>query len=423
MRGSPARAGRAKNRGLVLDLIRGARTVSRVGLAADSGLTTPAISQIVRELIADELVIEVGRGVSTGGKRPTLLRVNPQGRYSVGVQLERNTSVVVIVDLTGRTVARDTFAGIASLPPGRAIRLVVSRVEKLLRTAGVDRRRVLGVGLVSYGPQDVNAGVLLSPQPTQAWQGYPIAQRMSEILHLPVRLENDANAAAIGEYWLGGVPPECAFGCIYMASGIGGGVVIAGHLYRGSSSNTVEVGHISINVNGDGCTCGNRGCLENYAGPTAVVNLARATPRLRRRLRLDPDTIDILADFTRVTTASATGDPDAQALVEQSARYLGNAAATLTTLFDLDLIVLAGPGFGPATNTYQTLMQHEVDRCSFARRAHPTRVIASTNGSDGAAIGGAVLVLHGELITPASSARVDTRHLRPPQTDSAKLTD
>jgi predicted NBD/HSP70 family sugar kinase len=390
---------------MVLDLIRGARTISRVELVADSGLTSPAISQIVRELIADGLVVEVGRGTSTGGKRPTLLRVNPQGRYSVGVQLERNTSVVVIVDLAGRTVARDAFGGAASMPPARAIRLVASRVETLLRTAGIDRRRVVGVGLVSYGPQDLNAGVLLSPQPTEQWRDYPIARRMGEILRLPVRLDNDANAAAIGEYWLGGVPPDCAFGCIYMASGIGGGVVVAGQLYRGSSSNTVEVGHISIDVNGGECTCGNRGCLENYAGPTAVVNLARAAPGLGERLGLDPDMIDVLADFTRVATACAAGDPQAQALIEQSARHLGNAAATLTTLFDLDLIVLAGSGFGPAVHTYQKVMQDEVNRCSFARRAHPTRVVPSINGSDAAAIGGAVLVLHRELITPSAPAR------------------
>lgn len=405
---SAIRAGRAKTRGMVLNLIRGARTISRVELAEDSGLTSPAISQIVRELIADELVVEAGYGTSTGGKRPTLLRVNPHGRYSVGVHVERNTSVVVIVDLTGRTVAKQTFAGIATMPPGRAIRLVASRVETLLRTAQIDRRRVVGVGVVSYGPQDLNTGVLLSPQPTEKWQDYPIAQRMSEVLQLPVRLDNDANAAAVGEYWLGGVPPESAFGCIYMASGIGGGVVNAGQLYRGSSSNTVEVGHISIDVNGDPCTCGNRGCLENYAGPTAIVDAARAIPRLRRRLGLAADTTDVRAAFALVAAAAAGGDRDARALIEQSARYLGNAAATLTTLFDLDLIVLAGPGFGPATNTYQTVMQYEVDHCSFARRAHPTQVVPSVNGSDAAAIGGAVLVLHGELIAPSPLAGADT---------------
>ena len=403
MRTSPIQAGRGRTRGVVLDLIRGAGTISRVQLAADTGLTTPAISQIVRELIAGELVVEVGHGMSTGGKRPTLLQINPEGRYGIGVQLERNASVAVIVDLAGRAVARDAFPGIASLPPEQAIRLVAARVETLLHASGVDRRSVAGVGLVSYGPQDLAAGVLLSPQPTEEWRDYPIAGRIGDVLRLPVRLDNDANAAAIGEYWLGTVPPDCAFGCVYLASGLGGGVVVGGQLYRGSSSNTVEVGHITIDVNGRECTCGNRGCLENLAGPTAVVEQARAVPALGQRLGLAPEMTDVLADFRRVTTAAAAGDPDARALVQRSARYLGSAAATLTTLFDLDVIVLAGPGFGPAGTIYQAVMQDEVDRCGFARRAHPTRVVPSTNGSDAAAIGGAVLVLHGELITPLAT--------------------
>jgi predicted NBD/HSP70 family sugar kinase len=389
---------RPKTRGVVLDLIRAARTISRVELAASSGLTPPTISEVVRDLMSDGLVVEAGRGVSTGGKPPTLLQLNALARYSVGIQLERNTCVIVVVDLAGRQIARTSFRGTAQMPPEKALPFLAAQVNAILDTAAVDRDRVLGVGLVSYGPQDRPAGLLLTPQPTDAWYEYPVAPRLAEILRMPVLLDNDAAAAAIGEYWLGTVDPRSTFGCIYMATGIGGGVVVAGEVYRGSSSNSVEIGHISIDVHGDECPCGNRGCLENYAGPSAVVRQALDMPGLADDLALDPTGIDFLTEFARIAAAANAGNLEARHLIERSARYLGCAAVTITSLFDLDLIVLAGPSFAVAGSIYQTLIQHEVDRRTFARRAHPVRVVPSVSGSDAAAIGGAVLVLQSELV-------------------------
>ena len=113
-----------------------------------------------------------------------------------------------------------------------------------------------------------------------------------------------------------------------------------------------------------------------------------------------PRSTDVLADFARITTAASTGDPAARTLIEQSAHYLGHAAVTLTNLFDLDVIVLAGPSFGPAVAMYREVIQAELDQRWFSRRAHPVRVLPSANGDDAAAIGGAVLVLQNELTWP-----------------------
>src|SRR5579859_4533299 len=138
MTSGPVAASRAKTRGIVLDLIRAARTVSRVELAANSGLTPPTITQVVRELMDHGLVVEVGRGTSTGGKPPTLLQLNPQARYSVGLLFERNACVAVIVDLAGQLVARTSFHGTELLPPEQALPLVASRVDALLGSVGVE---------------------------------------------------------------------------------------------------------------------------------------------------------------------------------------------------------------------------------------------------------------------------------------------
>ena len=357
----------------------------------------PPSPHVVRELLEHGLVVEVGRGASTGGKRPTLLQLNPLARYAVGVLFERNICVIVVVDLAGQQIARTSFPGTGVLPPDQALPMVAARVDALLATAGVERDKVLGVGLVSYGPQDRQAGVLLTHQPTAEWFGHPIAPDLSKLLGLPILLDNDAAAAAFGEYWLGAVEPHATYGCIYMASGIGGGVVIAGEVYRGSSSNGVEIGHITVDPTGDPCACGNFGCLEHYAGPTAIITQAMQSSGLGQRLGLDPDHADVVTNFGRIATAASAGDPTAYELIERSARHLGTGAVTMATLFDLDLIVLAGPSFVAAGSIYQSVMQEEVQRRTFARRAHPLRVVSSVRGSDAAAIGGAVLVLQSEL--------------------------
>jgi predicted NBD/HSP70 family sugar kinase len=228
------------------------------------------------------------------------------------------------------------------MTPQQALPFLAAQVNALLDAAAADRDRVLGVGLVSYGPQDRSSGRLLTPQPTDEWLDYPVAPRLAEILGMPVLLDNDAAAAAIGEYWLGTVDPRGTYGCIYMATGIGGGVVVAGEVYRGSSSNSVEVGHISIDANGDECTCGNVGCVENYAGPSAVVRQALAAPGLAQQLALDPAAEDVMAEFARIAAAANASDPSARHLIEQSARYLGCAAVTMTSLFDLDMTAAIG---------------------------------------------------------------------------------
>ncbi|MEH1129186.1 ROK family protein [Micromonospora sp. CPCC 206061] len=347
--------------------------------------------------MVDGLVVEAGLGASTGGKPPMLVQLNPAARYSVGVQLERNTCVIVLIDLAGRQIARTSFSGVASMSPEPGLSLVAAQVNAMLDSAAVDRRKVLGVGLVSYGPQDRRAGRLLTPQPTNQWLAYPVADQLAESLGLPVLLDNDAAAAAIGEYWMGAVEPHSTYGCIYMATGIGGGVVVAGEVYRGSSSNSVEIGHISMDVNGPECPCGNVGCLENYAGPSALVREALATPGLSQRLALDPTEDDFLTEFARLAAAANAGDPAARSLIERSARYLGFAAVTMTTLFDLEMVVLAGPSFAVAGSIYQSVIQQEVDRRAIVRKAHRVRVVPSVSGSDAAAIGGAVLVLQSEL--------------------------
>ncbi|WP_150307235.1 ROK family transcriptional regulator [Planctomonas psychrotolerans] len=397
--------------GVVLDLIRAARRISRVELVDASGLTGATITNVVRDLIDEGLVEEAGHAESTGGKRRTLLRLRARARFTVGVQLDRSSCTIVIIDLAGQLVARTAIGGAGYRSPHETLCMVADHVDSLLDSAGVDRHRVLGIGLVSHGPQNLDDGRLLSLSPMPQWHGFPIVADLEQITGLPVLLDNDATAAAIGEFWIGGVDPASTYACIYMASGIGGGVVSGGGVYRGGTSNSVEIGHVSLDINGPECSCGNRGCLEDYAGPPAVIAKAHTVPGLAERLRFTAGETETLTNFARIARAAVAGDADALTLIRDSARYMAHSAISLTSLFDLDAVVLAGQSFATAGSIYVEAMQAELDRAGFARDVHPVRVTLSKSGADAAAIGGAVLVLRSEY-TPRDLRRPDGRSLR-----------
>jgi predicted NBD/HSP70 family sugar kinase len=189
-----------------------------------------------------------------------------------------------------------------------------------------------------------------------------------------------------------------------MNSGIGSGVVLDGALHRGASSNAGRLGHIAVVRDGEPCPCGNRGCLEQHASPRALVARARAVPGLADRLRIRPEDPDARA-FDVLARAAIYGDGPARALIDESAALLAEGAVVLADLWDLDTLVLAGPGFAVAGSIYVTEIRRSLARRAFAREVHEVQVDLSSNPRDAAAIGGAALVLQGS-VAPGHGPRV-----------------
>jgi predicted NBD/HSP70 family sugar kinase len=383
---------REKTRALVLDLIREAQSVSRVELADASGLAAATITNVVRGLIAEGVVHEAGRARSRGGTPRRLLELNAGSRFAVGVQIDWHTATIVILDLAGEVVARTSFAGSGPRGPQESLTELAGRIEAMLCSSGVPQDTVVGVGLATHGPQDRHSGVLLASNPSPGWKGFPIVTAFEEMLSLPVVLENDATAAVIGER--GRLSNgQRTIGLVYMGSGIGGGVFVNGDAYRGASSNGTEIGHISLDINGELCGCGNRGCLEMLAGPHQVVKGAFAMPDLTERLGLVGGHDAIVKDFARLTRAAAEGDPVPRALVDASARYIGSAVVSLTNLFDLDEVVLAGTGFDHAGQIYLEAVSHALSSTSYARAHRTVHARLSSSPVFAVAIGAATMML------------------------------
>ncbi|MFC4591217.1 ROK family transcriptional regulator [Sphaerisporangium corydalis] len=385
------------SRALVVDLIRSSGPISRVELVKATGLTQPTISNIVRRLIDDGVVRETGATVATGGKPRTLLMINSRSAYGVGIRVEADTLTCVVTDTRGGTIGRELVSG-ASSPekPEDIVAQLAALYRDVTQGLGLSPQSVAGLAVVGPGPVDVARGRFLALPGLERWADLDLGRDLTARLGVPVLVDSEAAAAAVGEFWGRQVSRERTFGCLYMNSGIGSGVVLDGALHRGASSNAGEIGHVSVVRDGARCGCGNRGCLELYAAPAVLVERARATPGLAGRLEIRPDDPDARA-FDVLARAAIYGDEQARALIDESALLLADGALTLANLWDLDTLVLAGPGFAVAGSLYVSEIRRRLAERAFSRGVHAVRVDLSSNPRDSAAIGGAALVLQGSV--------------------------
>jgi predicted NBD/HSP70 family sugar kinase len=391
----------ASSKAAVLDLIRAAGTISRVGLINATGLTGGTISTVVRNLIDEGLVVEIGLAESTGGKRRVLLQLEHSARYAVGVHLDHANITYVLVNLGGSVVARISRSSTGIEDPSLVVTRITREVDSLIDSVGVERDRVLGLGLVSPGPLAPTAKMRLTPPAMRRWEDFAFDRALEKSTGLPVVVDNDATAAALGEHWSGSVGATSTFATLYMGTGIGAGILLNGIPYRGPSGNAGEIGHSCLDINGPDCWCGAKGCLEAVAGPAAVVSQARADRGLARAAGLTGGTskarTPVAADFAAISRAARRGDKRASALLQQSARYVGAAARGLANVVDLEVLVLTGASFAIAGSAYLPVVRAELDQAFFARTAHSIEVRLSNTAATAPAVGAAAIVLQSEL--------------------------
>jgi predicted NBD/HSP70 family sugar kinase len=399
----------AQTHSAVLDLIRSGGVVSRVELAEASGLTEASISRIVRQMLTDGLVAEIGTGDRTGGKRRTLLELNATARHAVGISLDFARVTYVVADLGGTVVARRDGEGIGLDAPGDVVPRLAAELDDLVTDSGVDRATLMGIGIAAAGRQDSAHRVLRSNLRTVDWELFDLEDALGTASGLPVVVENDSTCAAIGEYWAGRIPASADFATVYLATGFGLGLVTNGDVYRGASSNVGEIGHLVLDVDGPPCWCGSRGCLEMLAAPRRIVALALERG-LAGELGLQGEPGTVREDADRVATAAAAGHAEALPVIEESARHLARALVSVTNLLDLDQIILAGPGFGAAGDIYLRHARQDLERLSFVRAVHPTTVSLSRFSDVSAALGAATLVLHSRLTPHQTSSRLALAH-------------
>jgi predicted NBD/HSP70 family sugar kinase len=385
------------SRALVVDVIRSSGPISRVELTTTTGLTQPSISNIVRKLLAEGIVRESGRVPSGGGKPRTLVEINPGALYAVGIQLGYESMTFVATGAGGGIVARQLVDGASLDSPDEVTDRLVAQFDAFVAAAGISRSSIAGVAVVAPGPLSTAHGAILRSPTLRRWEGFSLRDRLTERLDVPVLIDNDAAAAAVGEFWTRRVPRTETFASVYMGTGLGAGIIIDGALYRGASSNAGELGHMSVDLDGEECFCGNRGCAERYAAPAAVMLRARDESDALTDLGLAFRDDTVAQDVDRLARAAVGGHAVAEALIARSARYLAAAVVSFVNALDVDRLVLAGPSIAVAGSVYARAVRERLAESAFARQSHGVLVELATNPRDSAAIGAAALVLQSSV--------------------------
>jgi glucokinase len=246
----------------------------------------------------------------------------------------------------------------------------------------------LGAGAGAPGPLDTRSGIVLLT-PNLGWVDYPLAERLQEGLGMPVVIDNDANCAVLGEWWIGAARGSRNAIGFTIGTGIGGGIIVDGRLYHGASDCAGEIGHTTIESNGRRCACGNYGCLEAYASGSAIARRAvealEAGAESRMPGRAGGDLSRITAQL--VYEAAEEGDELAREVVHDTAQFLGVGIANLVNVFNPEVIVVCG-GVRRAGDLLFAPLRREVARRAFKPAVAAMRILPSeldTPGVPGAA--------------------------------------
>ncbi len=361
--------------------------MARVDLARHIGLTTAAISNITRNLIESGLLCETGkaRGHRVGAK--SILLDFPENGIVLGVVHQGVSALrVALSTLRGHIIARRVIATPDRDSPEWAASAIEQALRELLSAQGYDDDRLIAIGVGLVGLIDINQG-FVKRAPRMGWENVPIRDMLEQRLECPVAIENNVRAMALGEVLLGAGQNWPDFAFVYIGTGIGSGLIINGRLYRGSHGGAGEIGHITVDPNGEECTCGNYGCLETIAAEPAILHSAH-----QHHIALDVADGGTKEAVRKLALLASQGDETARAVVATCGESLGIALATLVDILNSSRIVLHGT-ITQAGDIFFSRVERCLQQRAFLSRDEIVTLAAPTFGDDAGLAGAAAVAL------------------------------
>lgn len=308
--------------------------------------------------------------------------------YVIGIDLGGTKISAAIADLNGNVIFQTTLPTNAQEGEEAVLGRMISVIETLLEKSNKTIEEVVSIGIGSPGPLDAKKGIIITT-PNLPFRNCDIVSPIKNKFNVPVHLDNDANVAAIGEFMLGAAKGTENMVYITVSTGVGGGAVINGKIYRGNTSNALEIGHTTILPDGPRCNCGNHGCVEALASGTAIAK--RAKEAIERGL----DTT--LANYENVTSyevfrEAEKGDIVATDILDRSLNYLGICVANTITSFDPEMVVIGGGVSKGGDIVFERVQQVVNERC-FKAMAEACKIVPAGLGTDAGVIGAVALAI------------------------------
>ena len=373
------------NRQIVLNYVREREPISRATIARETALQRSTVSEIVEALTDEGLVEEIGEGKSTGGRRPTMLRLRTVGAIAIGVNITPTNTIVASSDLAGVIVQQEVF------PTDPIPERTVNRIIEIIRRFSV-HGSIEGVGISIPGLVTPATGDVIFV-PYFKWRDLPIAETISRATGLPVTIDNDANAVALAELWFGHPEVRDArdFIFVLVADGVGTGIIFDGQVYRGVRGAAGEFGHMIVGSNAPVlCSCGNDDCWEAFASERA------ASARYQRLIgaRSAPD-------FETLIERALAGEREARTALTETARYLAIGISNLVVGFSPEAVIVGG-AITRAWSLIEKSLTEKIER-SVRRGVPSARILRSTLNGDPTLLGALSLVLTSKFAGAAAA--------------------
>lgn len=369
------------NKQIVLNYVRDRAPISRAEIARETALQRSTVSAIVDDLHSAGLIEEIGTGDSTGGRKPTLLKLCTGTAVAIGVDVTPRVTTIAIADLAGTVLEQERF------PTSSDMNFMSQRIlGKLVKLTEKYQGSQLKVGISVPGIADQTLGKVLYI-PFFNWHDWDIATQITETLGLPVTIENDANAIALAELWFGQeqIRKTRNFITVLVAEGIGTGIIFDGQIYRGDKGAAGEFGHMIVGTNAPvECSCGSHDCWEAHASENAIIAHYQ---KLLSQNDLKGNTLDI----NHLIDLAENGEEQAIQALKESATFLGIGISNLIVGLSPQAVVVSGQ----ITRAWH-LISGELD-CIAERSVRGdlprTPIMASSLGSSPTLIGALSLVL------------------------------
>ena len=363
------------NRQIVLNYVREREPISRATIARETALQRSTISEIVEALTGEGLVEEIGEGKSTGGRRPTLLRLRTSGAIAIGVNITPTHTTIASSDLAGVVVQQESF--LTDPVCERTVGRIVEIIRKFSEQSSIE-----GVGISIPGLVTPATGNVIFV-PYFKWRDLPIGEMIAQATGLPVIIDNDANAVALAELWFGRPEVRDArdFIFVLVADGVGTGIIFDGQVYRGVRGAAGEFGHMIVGSNAPVlCSCGNDDCWEAFASERAAI--ARYTKFKRA---------SIAPDFGTLIDRALAGEQEAEVALTETGRYLGIGISNLVVGFSPEAVIVGG-AITRAWSLIEKDLTEKIER-SIRRGVPSARILRSTLNGDPTLMGALSLVL------------------------------
>ena len=365
------------NRQIVLNYVREREPISRAEIARETDLQRSTISAIVEDLTREGLIEEVGEGESTGGRRPTMLKLRAVGPIAVGVSLTPTLTTIASSDLAGRVIDQQEFL----TDPDKTLNQIISTVREFNSRYGGS---IEGVGVSLPGLVDPSTGTALYI-PYFPWRDLPVSELISTAVGLPVVIDNDANAVALAELWFGRPEVNDArdFILVLVAEGVGTGIIFDGQVYRGQRGAAGEFGHMVIGAQAPvPCSCGSDDCWEAFSSERSAIARYRKLARVPNKIQIT---------FKQVVERALGGEGDAKEALVETARYLGVGISNLIIGFSPEAVVVGGE-IARAWELIESAITEAIEHS--VRRGLPSaRILPSTLGDSPTLRGALSLVL------------------------------